>query len=107
MKNFFVVSLMILAAGCANVLQTESIDSAYKQYEKENYSKTLRLISQTGTYNRTTPELLAELTYLKAQTYERMGLHEDAVTLYRYLKDQHQNSQYGYLAAKHLAAHDE
>jgi hypothetical protein len=49
-------------------------------------------------------ETKAELTYLKAKTYERLGKSEIAHTLYEYLAQEHSNSQYGYLAVKQLNA---
>jgi hypothetical protein len=47
-------------------------------------------------------ETKAELTDLKAQTYERLGKSELAYTYYEYLAREHSNSQYGYLAVKQL-----
>ncbi|AFP32315.1 hypothetical protein MRBBS_3379 [Marinobacter sp. BSs20148] len=49
-------------------------------------------------------EKKAELTYLKAKTYERLGKSEIAYTHYEYLAREHGNSQYGYLAVKQLNA---
>jgi ribose 5-phosphate isomerase len=47
-------------------------------------------------------ETKAELTYLKAMTYEGLGDGETANTLYEYLAQEHSNSQYGYMAIKKL-----
>jgi len=44
----------------------------------------------------------AELTYLKAQTHEKLGQQKIANTLYKYLFEEHKESQYGYLASKKL-----
>ena len=106
MKKIFLASLVLLVTGCASVLQTASISQAYENYEDKDYEETLKLISQAESISKTTPELKAELTYLKAQTYEEMGQYETAETLYEYLKDQHKDSQYGYLAAKWLEKND-
>jgi len=102
MKKMLVTSLVFLVTGCANVLQTGSISEAYENYADKNYEETLKLITQAGSINTTGPELRAELTYLKAQTYDKLGLHETARNLYEYLRDQHDDSQYGYLAATWL-----
>jgi len=45
-------------------------------------------------------EQKAEVTYLKAQTYEQLGQTERANTLYQYILDQHSKSQYAYLTRK-------
>lgn len=107
MKKIFFVSVVLLVTGCANVLQTGSVSQAYKSYAANDYEETLKLITQAERFSTTTPELKAELTYLKAQTFEEMGQSESAETLYEYLNDQHKDSQYGYLAAKWLEKNDE
>ena len=102
MKKTIILSLVLLTTGCATVFQTGSISEAYKKYKAQNYEETLKLISQAENVKETRPETKAELTYLKAQTYEKMGQIEKAITLYEYLKEQHADSQYGYLANKKL-----
>lgn len=102
MKKVLIVSLALLVVGCASAVQTGSISQAYANYEGKNYEETLESIRLAENISKITPELKAELTYLKAQTYEEMGRYETAETLYEYLKNQHRDSQYGYLAAKRL-----
>ena len=106
MKKIILASLVFLVTGCANVVQTGSIAQAYENYEDKDYDETLKLISRAESISKPTPELKAELTYLKAKTYEEMSQYEIAETLYEYLKDQHNDSQYGYLAAKWLEKND-
>jgi len=107
MKKIFFISLVLLVTGCANVAQTGSVSQAYKSFAANDYKKTLELITQAELFSTTTPELKAELTYLKAQALEEMGQSETAETLYEYLTDQHKDSQYGYLAAKWFEKKDE
>lgn len=102
MKKILIVSLALLVVGCASAVQTGSISQAYENYEGKNYEETLKSIRLAENISTITPELKAELTYLKAQTYEEMGRYETAQTLYKYLKNQHGDSQYGYFAAKRL-----
>lgn len=102
MKKVFLAGLLLFVAGCTGLLQTGSISKAYETYENENYAKTLKLITQAENVSDVTPELRAELTYLKAQTYWQLGQRKKAGTLFKYLKDQHKDSQYGYLAAERL-----
>ncbi len=97
-----IASLALLVTGCATLAQTGSIEKAYEQYEAQEYEATLELIIRAEHVKETNPETKAELTYLKAQTYEKMGQKEKAITLYEYLKEQHADSQYGYLANKKL-----
>ena len=100
-------TLLLLAAtlslgACASLIQTASISEAYKHYERQQYNRTLELIVQAENADETTDEMKAELTYLKALTYERLGQVDIATTLHEYLVAEHGNTQYGYLAAKHL-----
>lgn len=102
MKKFALVGLIPLIAGCGGLMQTGSISKAYKTYELGHYAQTLKLITQAEYISMATPELRAELTYLRAQTYRKMSEDEKANTLFEYLRDQREDSQYGYLAAKRL-----
>ncbi|MEH6516208.1 MAG: hypothetical protein V7742_05965 [Halioglobus sp.] len=87
---------------CASLIQTASISEAYKHYEREQYDRTLELITQAENAEAMSAETKAELTYLKAMTYEALGEGETANTLYEYLVKKHSNSQYGYMAVKKL-----
>jgi Flp pilus assembly protein TadD len=102
MKKFVLFGLVLLVAGCANLAQTGSVSKAYETYEHGKYEEMLKMITQAENFSTVTRELKAELTYLRAQTYRKLNQHEKADTLFKYLKDKHQDSQYGYLAAKRL-----
>ena len=104
MKQILIIGLVVLLAGCASTIQTASISKAYKNYEAQDYEEVLELISLAENAKETPAEMKAELTYLKAQTYEELGRLKKATTLYEYLKEQHASSQYGYLAIKKLEA---
>ncbi len=95
-------SSVLFITGCASTIQSASITEAYKKYENQNYKRTLELISRAENTKTTTPQMEAELTYLKALTHEKLGRHNTAVTLYEYLEEQHADSQYGHLASKKL-----
>ena len=100
-------ALMLIAAAlslgaCGNLIQTASVSQAYKHYELQRYERTLELIARAENTGETNAEMKAELTYLKAQTYEGLGQGDIAIALYRYLAEQHASSQYGYLAFEQL-----
>ena len=88
--------------GCAGLLQSASVTEAYKHYNRENYDRTLEIIARAENAKPVAAELRAELTFLKAQTYEQLGQQEKAIGLYEYLIAEHQDSQYAYLAKKKL-----
>lgn len=103
MKALFLVALTLLVTSCASTIQSASISEAYKKFELQDYSRALELITRAENANDTSPDMRAELTYLKAQTYENMGQQETANTLFKYLVEKQANSQYAYLAAKKLS----
>lgn len=102
MRNILALVLIISLTACAGLIQSASISEAYKKYDAQEFEQTLELISRAENSKETTPEMKAELTYLKAQAHESLGHQEIANTLYEYLLEEHQDSQYGYLASKKL-----
>ncbi len=98
-QKVVLLALTLSLGACASLIQSTSISEAYKKYERQEFERTLELITRAENAQETTPEMKAELTYLKAQTYESLGQQEVASTLYQYLVDQHKDSQYGYLAS--------
>lgn len=101
---FLLLAATLSLGACTGLIQTASISEAYKHYELQQYKRTLELITQAENAEVMAPETIAELTYLKAKTFEKLGKGEDAHILYEYLVQEHGNSQYGYLAAKQLNA---
>jgi len=102
MKIVFLPTLVLFLTACAGVIQTASVSEAYKKYEHKDFERTLELITQAENVRATTPEMKAELTYLKALSNDRLGQPAIANTLYQYLVEHHGDSQYGYLASKKL-----
>ncbi|MEL7538831.1 MAG: hypothetical protein AAFM91_17425 [Pseudomonadota bacterium] len=102
MKEFMLTSVALFLTGCAGVIQTGFTSEAYDHFSDGNYEEVLVSISNADSIHETTPELKAELVYLKARTYEAMGQFATARALYKYLVEQHSQSQYAYLAAGRL-----
>lgn len=94
--------LTISMVGCSSLIQTASITEAYEHFYAQDYKHTIQLITRAESINETPHEMKAELTYLKAQAHEGLGHQDIANTLYKYLAEQHQDSQFGYLASKKL-----
>lgn len=97
-----VILSVLVISGCSSTVQKGAIISAYSSFEARNYESTIHHISVAENAQNVNPELKAELTYLKAQTYEKLGEYGKANSLYSYLAEQHKNSQYGYLAKQRL-----
>ena len=73
-----------------------------QKFDQEEYHRTLELITRAENASETSPEMKAELIYLKARTHERLGQQKIAATLYEFLAKEHNDSQYGYLAIEKL-----
>ena len=102
MQKVLLLALTLFVAACAGTIQSASLSEAYKKYELQEFERTLELITMAENVKETTPEMKAELTYLKAQAHESLGQQKIAITLYEYLAEEHKDSQYGYLASKKL-----
>ncbi len=101
-RKLVLLVFLLNTAACASLIQSTSLTDAYKAYEREDFERTLELISRSETITETSSEMKAELTYLKANTHERLGEVAIANTLYEYLAAEHGDSQYGYLASEKL-----
>lgn len=104
MKKVLLLALTLFVTACASTIQSASLSEAYKKYELQEFERTLELITRAENAKEPTPEMKAELTYLKAQTHESLGQQKIAHTLYEYLAEEHKGSQYGYLASNKLNA---
>jgi len=96
------LTVALTLGACSNLIQTASISEAYKHYERQQYDRTLELISQAENAEPMSDGTKAELAYLKAMTYEDLGDGETANTLYEYLVQKHGDSQYGHMAVKKM-----
>lgn len=102
MKKIVLIGLTLLMVGCSSYAQRGAVQLAYSNFNDQDYEDTLAYISQAEHARQMSPELKAELIYLKAQTYEKMGEYTKAKSLYLYLSNEHKLSQYGYLASERL-----
>ena len=93
----------LLLGACSSLIQTASIAEAYKHYQRQHYDRTLVLIAQAENAKPVSAETKAELAYLKAMSYESLGDDETADSLYQYLAQEHNHSQYGVMAVKKLS----
>lgn len=106
MKRLTIISLVLLIVGCAGTSQNGAAGLAYSSYLDGDYQNALKQIAEAEQGHKITADLKAELTYLKAQSYEGLGQQNKADGLYEYLKEEHSHSQYGYLAKKMLESNN-
>ncbi len=101
-QKAILLALTLSLGACTSLIQSTSVTPAYKMYELQKFQRTLELITRAENVKETSPEMKAELTYLKAKAHESLGHQKIANTLYEYLAEEHKEAQYGYLANKKL-----
>ena len=69
-RKAMLVTLTLSLSGCASLIQSTSVTEAYKKFEHQEYEQTLALIARAENVKETTPEMKAELIYLKAQSHD-------------------------------------
>ena len=106
MKRIFFLALICLSAaaflGCATTLQKGAMDVAYSRISKGQYERALQELSYAEGYKEPTPDLRAEIFYLKAICYEGLGRYNDAIGLLKYVIDKFPDSSYAYQAKERL-----
>ncbi|MEM7194652.1 MAG: hypothetical protein AAF402_06860 [Pseudomonadota bacterium] len=103
MKTFFIIAVAVLVTGCSGLIQTGTVSRAYESFSEKDYTTALEMISLAQKVQQMTPELEAELSFLKGRTYAALGEDEKSEEIFRALVATHQNTEHGYLASERLA----
>jgi outer membrane protein assembly factor BamD (BamD/ComL family) len=92
-----IISIM----GCATA-QKGALSRAYSSIDKGKYESALKRLSEAEKYVEPTPQMMAEITYLRAICYEGLAKSEDAIGTLKYLIDKFPDSSYAYQAKEKL-----
>lgn len=103
-KTLAVLAFTLTTVACAGTMRMASVNEAFKKYEKQDYTATLKLIAQAESTGEMTVEQQVQLIYLKALAYEGLGDEALAASLFSHIAEQHPDSQYAYLALARQAA---
>jgi tetratricopeptide (TPR) repeat protein len=76
--------------------------SALSKISKGEYERALKELSYAEKYKEPTPDLRAEILYLRAICYEGLGRYDDAIGILKYLIDKFPDSSYAYQAKERL-----
>jgi len=87
--------------GCASA-QRGAIVRARSSIEKEKYEIALKRLSSAENYVKPTPELKAEIIYLRAICYEGLERYNEAIGALKYIIDKYPDTSYGYQAKEKL-----
>ena len=93
------VTLIIM--GCATA-QRGAMGISYSLIEDGKYESALRRLSQAELYVEPTPELRAEISFLRAKCYEGLNKTDDAIGLYEFIVQKFPDTQYAFQAQRRL-----
>ncbi len=92
---------VVALTGCA-LAQQGAISKAYSAIDQEDYAYALQSLSDAEKYAELTPELKAEIVYLRATCYEGLKRNSDAIGAFKYLIDNFPDTTYAYQAKEKL-----
>ena len=96
-------ALVLTLAGCATA-QKGSMLSVYSDIKKEHFNAALAELSSAEGYVKPTPQLQAEISYLRGQCYEGLNRQSEAVGSYKYVATTFPESSYAFQAKERLLA---
>lgn len=101
--SYFIAVLfcVVILTGC-DMAQKGAMLYAYSDIEKGKYESALQNLSSAESYMKPTPELEAEILYLRAICYSKMGRQDEAEGVFRYIIDKFPDSSYAYQAKAKL-----
>lgn len=102
MKTLILLSLSALLMSCGNLIKNGAMVDAQDALDGNKYAKALEYTDIAESFGDLSESEIAKLHYLKAQSLEGLGQHEDAVLSYRYVVAQHGSSAYAGLAQRRL-----
>lgn len=95
--------VLTLLAGCS-LARMGALGEARQAMRKGECAKAISKAADASDYGTPSPSQEAEILFIRAYCAERMKDTADAVGLYRFLKDHHSETAYGYQATEHLRA---
>ena len=98
---FIIVACLVSLAGCATA-QKGAMSRAYSGIKKGEYEFALKRLSDAENYVEPTPQLMAEITYLRAVCYEGLERYGDAIGALKFLIDKYPDTSYAYQAKEKL-----
>ncbi len=101
--NFILICILAFGLfGCASAAQKGALSRAYSNYESGDYEDVLELTARAESYQEPSPEMKAEILFLKAMALEKLGKNKEAIGLFRYLAENHGSTQYGFMAKERI-----
>ena len=95
--------VLMSASGCG-LAQQGALSFAYDAYARGDFDKALGELSEAENYTKPSPELHAEIVFLRSQCLEGKGQMEEAVGGYKYIVQNYPTSEYAFRSKEKLAS---
>ncbi len=95
--------ILMSASGCG-MAQQGALSFAYDAYARGDFDKALGELSEAESYTKPSPELHAEIVFLRSQCLEGKGQMEEAVGGYKYIVQNYPTSEYAFRSKEKLAS---
>jgi outer membrane protein assembly factor BamD (BamD/ComL family) len=92
---------LIHCSGCATA-QKGAMLRAHSGIEKGKYDFALRRLADAERYVGPTPQLKAEIAYLRGICYAGLGKAAEARAMFKYVVDHYPDTEYGYKAKEQI-----
>jgi outer membrane protein assembly factor BamD (BamD/ComL family) len=92
---------LIWGSGCATA-QRGAMLRAHSGIEKGKYQFALKRLNEAENYTKPTPQLMAEIAYLRGVCYAGLARPAEAKALFKYVVDHFPDTEYAYKAREQL-----
>lgn len=96
MKILITGCMLLLLAACSP--SSGAIISAHRYYDNGEYHKSLSKALHAGSKYEYSDESAAELDYIVAESYEKLGEINKSKAMYKYIVDKYPETKFGCLA---------
>ena len=103
MKNALLILLGLFFCGCAT-LETAGLENVQRYVEKRQYKQALYRIEDPFRGESKDPEISAGYEYWRARAYEGQGRTDEAIGVYKFVREQYRETKWGKEAEERLKA---
>ncbi len=105
--NILIFICIFVITGCStHMAQKGAMSGAYDAVEEQRYTHALKKLSDAERYQDPSPDLKAEIMYLRSTCYEGMEKYTEAIGALKYIVDNFPDSSYAYQAQEKLLEYE-
>ena len=104
MKAVLMVAVTTLLVGCGNLLKNGALVETQDALNKGHYAEALENAAIAESFGELSEAETAKLHYMRAQSLDGLGRHQEAILVYRHVVNEHDKSAYAGAARQRLEA---